>query len=231
MCLWFPRWWTKAGVDLNNPSLISSYWPVSFNGWAVGDPVSVPTSVLDLSSPRRLAKIEFISGYNQFADVIFPIDPAQPTRRLRARVPVAQLIGGPISTDLSAVAWHEESAALPVYGPRRPRSPSVPLDLEANAIPEVLESRDRVLSDPSTCLSGGPPAAKIRKIEPVDAPGDMAGDEREDKPGDMADDERDDNPDEKPGSQEEDPVLKTDQDPEYDPDQFFSTDYPQSPVY
>lgn len=159
-CSCLLRWWLKPQFDPADSSLASSYWPAPQDGWKVGDIVSVPTSVLDPVGPRQLGRIEFVSGYNQFADVILPLDPSRPDQRLRARVPVGQLVGPLIATDLGSVQWHVEKRA------RSPGPPMSPLELEPTAIPEVIQGRTRVLSDPSTCLSGGSPPAKIRRIEP-----------------------------------------------------------------
>ncbi len=156
-CFPMCRWWDRR--DLSNPSETSSYWPVPSSAWQPGHLVTVPASVLEPEGPRKLGRIEFISAHSQFADIIFPVDPARPYMRLRARVPIGHLLGPLIGTDLASVDW-------PSDPPKRLCPPSPPLvEVEANAVPEVVEPRTRVLSDPSTCLSS--PPNKLRKTEHV----------------------------------------------------------------
>lgn len=175
------------------------------------------------SSPRKLGRIEYISAYNQYADVIFPLDPTRADLRLRARVPVAQLLGPLMGTDLAAVQWPEDR-------PKRPCPPSPPpIEVGSNAIPEVVESKTRVLSDPSSCLSPRP--SKARKTEPAlqDEPENRDGqvapekqDEPETQDGQVAPDTRDE-----PDKPE---ILKTDQDgPDDDEPQPNDSSYEADP--
>ena len=231
MCLpYCLRWWNKPTVNLSEPSLSSSYWPAPLDGWAVGHAVSVPTSALDFSSPRKLGRIEFLSEYNKFADVIFPIDPAHPTQRLRSRVAVFQLAGCPIATDLATVEWPQNSSPGQKYGPKRPRSPSVPLDLTPNAMSEVVEPRARVLSDPSSCLSG--PSSKLRRLEQLEDSAIKTDVLNTDEEAPVLKTDVLNTDEEAPvlKTDEDEPVLKTDQDTDegIDTDQFFNQ---LSPVF
>ncbi len=249
------RWWDR--LDMSNPSESSSYWPVPCGFWQQGHLVTVPTSVLDLSrywpvsrvvpsgrrhpvtvassSPRKLGRIEYISAYNQYADVVFPLDPSRSDLRLRARVPVVQLLGPLIGTDLAAVRWPEDR-------PKRPCPPSPPpIEVGANAVPEVVEAKTRVLSDPSSCLSSRP--SKVHKTEPVlqDEPEKQVGPEKQDgqvepeKQDKQVEQDRQDKPEilktEQGGPEDDEPhpndsSYEADPEEEMDVDQFLREDSP-----
>jgi len=148
----FPRWWDRH--DFADPKHLANYWPTPASGWAVGHCVSVPASVLDYGSSRKLAKIVFIGKLMGFAEIAFPRDSVRPEEMEACvwRLPL-ELIMGPaiVGPDLASVEWTDQ-----VQNER----PVSPLDLGSSAYP-VTGKRTRVLSDHSTCL----PPRKLLKPE------------------------------------------------------------------
>lgn len=120
----------------------------------MGHYVSAPASVLDRNPARRLGKIVYLSEHNEFADVVYPLDPQNPEQALKKnRIPVPFLIGPAIAgPEFASLEWLNDQDERPVS----------PLDLGASAVPETGK-RTRVLSDPSTCI---PPTKVLRTGEP-----------------------------------------------------------------
>lgn len=135
----------------------------------MGHYVSAPASVLDRDPARRLGKIVFVSEHNEFADVVYPLDPRNPEQAFKKnRIPVPFLLGPAIAgPDFASLEWLDEDPAKD-----RPVSP---LDLGASAVPETGK-RTRVLSDPSTCiqpvkvLKTEQEQAEPPELEPADEP-------------------------------------------------------------